>query len=142
MDIEKNHIVVVEDEKSLRDLCITSLENSGWKVTAAPCGDVGLQTIADLYHAGQPPDIILTDIIMPGSLDGVQMIRRLKEDGAVNDTQLAYRVIFMSGDIGKHTPEELAQLSWHELLDKPFSFQKLKAVLALALKCIGKPSTD
>jgi CheY-like chemotaxis protein len=54
---------VVEDQPALQDLARTILENLGYKVTTADSGGEALQLTDSLEH---PPDLLLTDVIMPG----------------------------------------------------------------------------
>ena len=54
-------VLVVEDSGALRDLTRRLLEDAGYRVTAADSGDDALARGAD-----EPPDLLLTDVVMPG----------------------------------------------------------------------------
>ncbi len=65
-------ILVVDDEESTRDLLSLTLQSDGYEVLCAEDGFCAL----GLCHT-HPPDIVLTDIKMPG-MDGIELLRRLK----------------------------------------------------------------
>ncbi|MGI9264260.1 MAG: response regulator, partial [Gammaproteobacteria bacterium] len=71
------HVLVVEDDDSIRELIRRTFEAEGWRVSEAENGKVGLQRVAE-----NQPDIILLDLMMP-VMDGFQFMERLPD---VNDT--------------------------------------------------------
>jgi len=69
-------ILIVEDDKFLRDLIVQKLKREGFAISEAVDGEEGLK-IAKEKH----PDIILLDLILPG-LDGFEILRRVKSDAS------------------------------------------------------------
>lgn len=67
-------IVVADDDAASRMLMTTLLEHAGHTVTAVASGGEAL----DLVRRG-PPDLVLTDLSMPG-IAGVDLIRALRRD--------------------------------------------------------------
>lgn len=67
-------ILVVEDEKDIRDLVVLHLAKEGFRVQAA---DTGEQAWAILEHS--PPNLVVLDILLPG-IDGLSLCRQLKTD--------------------------------------------------------------
>src|SRR3954463_9865187 len=68
------HVLVVDDEPDLLELCRMSLESSGHHVTVALGGDEALSALwNDL------PDVVLLDFMMPG-VDGLTVMERLRRD--------------------------------------------------------------
>ncbi len=67
-------VLVVEDDKFLRDLIQEKLQKEGFSVLSAVDGEEGLRLINE-----QPPLLILLDLILPG-VDGFEVLRRLKAD--------------------------------------------------------------
>ncbi len=72
-----NTILVVEDEKAIRDMIKVVLTKAGYTVLTAGSSEEALVSIADLR-----PDLILLDWMMPGS-SGIELARRLK-NGELN----------------------------------------------------------
>ncbi len=62
-------IMVVEDHVQLRTVLELSLATLGYRVTAFASGTEALAAL----EAGATPDVVLTDIRMPGSPDGLQL---------------------------------------------------------------------
>lgn|GEM_PF-44119 len=67
-------ILVVDDLAEIRDLLQVYLEDEGYQVLTACNGEEALAAVA-----AHPPDLILLDIMMPGT-DGYEVCRRLKSD--------------------------------------------------------------
>ncbi|WP_292519078.1 hybrid sensor histidine kinase/response regulator [Methanoculleus sp.] len=67
-------ILVVEDSRTQAEFLRHMLEEEGYDVTLAADGEEALRRI----EAGRP-DIVLTDILMPG-MDGYELCRRIKQD--------------------------------------------------------------
>ncbi|MFG6432195.1 ATP-binding protein [Pelomonas parva] len=68
-------VLLVEDEESLGDVTAALLMAHGARVMRAGHADAALR----LLDAGAGVDIVLSDIVMPGELDGVGLARRLRE---------------------------------------------------------------
>lgn len=67
-------VLVVDDLAEIRDLLQAHLEDEGYEVLTAKDGQEALTAVA-----AQPPDLILLDVMMPGT-DGYEVCRRLKSD--------------------------------------------------------------
>lgn len=67
-------ILVVEDEILIRFILADSLRDIGYQVLEAGNGDEGL----DILGSGQVVDLIVTDVRMPGDVDGMELTRRSK----------------------------------------------------------------
>jgi len=67
-------VLVVDDLAEIRDLLQVYLEDEGYDVLTAKDGQEALTTVA-----AHPPDLILLDVMMPGT-DGYEVCRRLKSD--------------------------------------------------------------
>ena len=71
---EQKKIVIVEDDKFLRDLLTKKFSKEGFWVHAAKNGEEGEKFIYE-----DAPDIILLDIILPG-FDGFEVLERIKKN--------------------------------------------------------------
>jgi CheY-like chemotaxis protein len=75
--IESNqlHILVVEDELLIRMMISDALREEGFAVIEAVSADEA----ADILAAGKAIDLVLSDVRMPGSLDGLGLVRFIKQ---------------------------------------------------------------
>ena len=67
-------ILVVEDEFLIRFMIADSLRDIGYEVLEAADGDEGL----DILISGQAVDLMVTDVRLPGGVDGMELTRRSK----------------------------------------------------------------
>jgi CheY-like chemotaxis protein len=117
------HIVVVDDDKEIREIITFALRYNGFEVATASNG-AQLQSLL----AARVPDLILLDVMMPGQ-DGYQIFYHLR----TNPLTRHIPVIIMTA----HAEDIYARIS-HDLgavhLTKPFHplemVEKVKALLA------------
>src|SRR5262245_10114839 len=69
----KRKILVVEDEKDIRELVRYNLEAEGFSVVEASDGEIGL-----LLAARERPALIILDLMLPG-LPGLEVCKKLRE---------------------------------------------------------------
>ncbi len=62
-------ILLVEDDALVRSFAQTRLESLGYRVLAAANGHEALAVL----HAGEPVDLLFTDVVMPGGMNGSQL---------------------------------------------------------------------
>ena len=118
-------ILLVEDERPLRELCRRILSQAGYEVLAAADGPEALR-LAECHDG--PIDLLLTDVVMPEML-GHQVARRLRE------LRPATAVAYMSGfpDVAPGVVEQVRGA----LIDKPFTAPALLEHVRLALGSSG-----
>ena len=73
-------ILVVEDDRDIRNLLVDTIGDMGYTVIEAEDGGVGLEKALT-----DRPDIILLDLMMP-VMDGLQVLSKLKEDPGTQKT--------------------------------------------------------
>lgn len=117
-------ILVVDDEATMRRHVLTLLTRLGYDATAAANAGEALECM----RGGERFDLLITDVIMPGGLNG----RELAE--AARELQPDLRVLYTSG----YPAEVLAERAGHEiearhLLTKPYRKQELQARVEAAL---------
>lgn len=78
-------ILVIDDERQVRELLRDILEDAGYDVAEASDGQEALK-----IQRGEPADLIITDLIMPEK-EGIETIRELKQ------TWPDVRIVAMSG---------------------------------------------
>ena len=114
-------VLLVEDDAAVRSLTRRMLASLGHTVTAAASGAeaLGLVEVADRL-----PDLLLTDVRMPG-IQGPELARRLR------DRRPDLPVVFTSGfsaELGDSVAIHGAQV-----LDKPFDLRRLDAAIRAAV---------
>ncbi|RLC39804.1 MAG: response regulator [Candidatus Nealsonbacteria bacterium] len=67
-------ILIVEDDKFLRELIARKLTAENYQISEAIDGEEGLKKIKE-----EKPDLVLLDLILPG-IDGFEVLSRIKED--------------------------------------------------------------
>tara|TARA_Y100000310_G_C20617822_1_gene781601 strand:- start:640 stop:1005 length:366 start_codon:yes stop_codon:yes gene_type:complete len=72
-------ILIVEDDKFLRELIIQKVGGEGYEVAAALDGEQGLKVAQE-----EKPDAILLDLILP-TMDGFEMLEKLKKQEETKD---------------------------------------------------------
>ncbi len=73
------HILVVDDEEDLRKSLALILEELGHEVITAGDGEEALSTYLSLISQGKNIDLLITDFTMPGRLNGLELIKTLRE---------------------------------------------------------------
>jgi two-component system, cell cycle sensor histidine kinase and response regulator CckA len=122
LDEGKRTILLVEDEENVRRVTGRLLERLGFRVLLASSAEEALE----LYEGkGVRPDLVLTDVVMPG-LTGIQLAERLR----TLDPTLP--ILFTSGytsrELGR-TPDDPPS----PFLPKPFSIDDLAHMVRLAM---------
>ena len=69
------HVLLLEDDDSLRELLVHKLESSGYETTALANGRECWSFLA----SGEAPDLVLLDVMVPG-LDGFRVLGRIRHD--------------------------------------------------------------
>lgn len=70
-------ILIVEDDKFLRELIGQKLLKEGYDIVEAVDGEKGIKSAKD-----EKPDLILLDLILPG-MDGFEVLTKIKEDSEI-----------------------------------------------------------
>ncbi len=105
-------VLIVEDQADIRKLIRMTLEFEPYELHEAADGSTGLQ-LANALH----PALMLLDVMMPGTVDGLQVCRQVRADPAMSDT----RVLLLSAR-GQAKDRQAGLLAGaDEYLVKPFS---------------------
>jgi two-component system, OmpR family, response regulator ResD len=81
----RRRILVVDDERSIREVLAQYLKAAGFAVIEAADGAAAL-TLA----AASPPDLVVLDLMLPG-IDGMEVCRRLRAEGTIPILMLTAR---------------------------------------------------
>ena len=110
-------VLVVDDEPALRE--VLSLRISDWGHQVRAVGDVAA---AERELEARRPDVVLCDVVLPGS-SGIALLQRIRE----RDTKLPVVMITAHGNIDSAVDAMKAGAS--DFLTKPLDHQMLRALL-------------
>ena len=105
-----SRVLLIDDEANIRRMVGALLQGEGFETLEAPNGAAGLAAIAET-----PPDVILLDLMMPGELDGLATLERLKQR-APN-----LPVVMMSGKASLADAVRATKLGAFQFLEKPLT---------------------
>jgi signal transduction histidine kinase/FixJ family two-component response regulator len=119
---ELSHILVVDDEKDIRDGCERIIKHMGCMVHKASNGDEGITVFKENNIS-----LVLSDLKMPG-MDGIELLRRLRE----MDEHIL--VIIITGFATIDTAIEAMKQGAYDFIAKPFGPDQLRIVVGRALE--------
>jgi DNA-binding response OmpR family regulator len=119
---EAGTIVVIEDDPNISDLVDLYLRREGFRVIQASEGDAGLAAIGR-----EKPRLVVLDVGLPGTVDGLEVCRRLRATRAVPVIMLTAR----DGEIDRVLGLELGA---DDYVTKPFSPRELVARVKAILR--------
>ena len=117
-------ILLIDDDHSLREVVRFILTEAGHEVLPAASGEEGLALLP------QDPDLVITDIRMPG-IDGMEVLRRI---GAECPGDTAPPVIVLTAHGTVEQAVAAMQLGAFTYLLKPFAREELKLTVGQALR--------
>ena len=109
--------LIVDDEQSIRRLCITVGQALGYQCAEAETAEAALESIETL-----PPDIVVTDLKLP-SLSGTDLQRKIKE--LLPRTEIA----IMTGHGSIESAVEAMRQGAYDYIEKPFRVERLRQLL-------------
>jgi len=114
---QKIRFVIVDDEQSIRRLCMTVGQGLGFECAEAETAEAALESLEAVL-----PDIIVTDLKLP-NLTGVELLRKIKE-------QLPRaEVAIMTGHGSIESAVEAMRQGAYDYIEKPFRVEKLRQLL-------------
>jgi two-component system nitrogen regulation response regulator NtrX len=120
--VDKERILVVDDEPGVRTVLEAILRDEGYSVVSAGSGEEGLEAFgADRF------DAVLLDVWLPG-IDGLETLVRLRE--LRHDAE----VVMISGHGNIETAVRATKLGAFDFVEKPLSLEKTLLVLRNALR--------
>jgi PAS domain S-box-containing protein len=123
-------VVVVDDEPDLRKFLRRLLERQGHRVLDTSNGTDALALCRAVL-----PDLIITDLLMPG-MDGYELVRRLRNEKSIGGP----RIIFFSGWFDASEAQSLAErCGVHHVLRKPCTAAAILQAVESALAAPSDP---
>ncbi|HVP96087.1 response regulator [Methanoregula sp.] len=116
-------VLIVEDEGLIALHLTETLENRRFRIIGTVhSGEMALQTL----EKSQKPDLIIMDIGLTGSLDGIETARKIRQ-------QYTIPIIFLTAYSDKNRMEKAKELSAVEYLIKPVTEEDLLTAIRNAL---------
>ncbi|MGB9082038.1 MAG: sigma-54 dependent transcriptional regulator [Desulfuromonadaceae bacterium] len=110
-------VLVVEDDKSLRELLQMELSRSGYKVTATSSGEEGLDAYREEIF-----NVVLQDIRMPG-MDGIEALKLMRAESNIPE------IIMFTGHGTIETAVECIKQGAYDYLTKPIKLDELELLI-------------
>src|SRR5881409_2299268 len=115
-------VLVVDDERSMRELLAIMLKQAGHEVTVADGGEAAIQALkSDTF------DLVITDLRMR-RVDGLAVLRAAKEHSPPTV------VLVVTAFASTETAVEAMKLGAYDYLTKPFKLDEIKLTIANALE--------
>lgn len=121
MENRSEHLLIVDDDRALRDRLTRYLVEQGFRVTAVEDG-----VAMDNFLSKQTPDAVILDLMLPGE-DGLSLARRLRAESDLPIIMLSARGEDIDRIIG-------LEIGADDYLGKPFNPRELLARIRVLLR--------
>jgi len=113
-----SQILIVDDEEDIRVVLSIALSGSGYDVITATTGEEAIRLFSEMH-----PPIVLTDIKMPGMIDGIELLRQIKRESP--DTE----IVMMTGHGDMDLAIKSLKFEATDFITKPIHVDALNASL-------------
>ncbi len=120
---DRPRVLVMDDEKSIRDITGAMLNKFGCDVTLSEGGEEAVNYYRQAHEQGSPFALVLLDLTIPGGMDGKEACEKI----LALDPEAC--IVLSSGDSGDPFVEEYKSHGIKMLLPKPFRAPQLKQML-------------
>ena len=127
--LQKVSVLIIEDEKSIRDFMAKTLQSHDYKVTTAETGTEGKTLIASIL-----PDVVLLDLGLP-DMDGLEIIKSVREWSSIP-------IIVISARTQEKEKVAALDVGADDYITKPFGTIELQARIRTALRHSNKMVDD
>jgi two-component system KDP operon response regulator KdpE len=121
MDVKKEKILVIDDEKEVRRLLRVTLSAHSFLIDESEDGDAGIKKAAFFK-----PDLILLDLSLPDT-DGLEVLKRIREFSTIP-------IIILSVRESENDKVLALDLGADDYITKPFSIRELLARIRTAIR--------
>ncbi|HYL67731.1 MAG TPA: sigma-54 dependent transcriptional regulator [Candidatus Limnocylindria bacterium] len=116
-DEQRLRFLIVDDEQSIRRLCMTVGQGLGFLCAEAETAETALESLET-----NPPDIVVTDLRLP-NLSGTELLRKIKEQLPLAE------VAIMTGHGSIESAVEAMRQGAYDYIEKPFRVERLRQLL-------------
>jgi PleD family two-component response regulator len=117
-DVHRPTVLVVDDDKILREIIGTNLELGGFDVLSAPDGPSALALLDDCL-----PDVVVLDVVMP-LMDGFATLGRIRRHATASHIPV---IVLTGGGSDTTEPVKSLEAGADDFIAKPFSPQEMLA---------------
>ncbi|HQU82597.1 MAG TPA: sigma-54 dependent transcriptional regulator [Pyrinomonadaceae bacterium] len=128
--MSRKSILVVDDEKSQREILEMILSGEGYDVTTASSGEAAMKFVADRHF-----DLVLTDLKMTG-MSGLDLLKQL------TDFDKSIIVILLTAHGSVDSAVDALRLGAFDYLQKPYDSEKLLDTVSRALNKLSTLDTE
>ena len=130
--MKKHRILIVEDEKPIRDMVYFALDSDGYEILEAVDGRGATEKLAaDL------PDLILMDWMLP-DISGLELVRRIKRDEITNHIP----IIMLTAKTEERDKIEGLDSGADDYITKPFSVRELSARIRAMMRRVDGDESE
>jgi two-component system response regulator PilR (NtrC family) len=122
-------ILVVDDEQSMREFLSICLRRAGHQVEVANTGEAALASVRASSF-----DVVITDLRMPGTLDGIGLLKAIRSESPATPATMMPEVILVTAYATKETALTAMKQGAYDYLTKPFHVDEINAVIERALE--------
>ncbi len=125
---ESGNVLVVDDDEVVRNVAEITLTKLGYRVTTAVSGEEAVRALRQAKDHGRPFDLVVLDLTMPGGIDGVETLKRMRE---IEPCQCA---VVSSGYVNSSVMSNYRDHGFSGAVEKPYTFTRLAGAVQQALK--------
>ena len=123
--MSQQHILIVDDDASLRRVIQVQLEHEGYAVSTAASGPEALQILGNTVQ-----DLVITDLRMPG-MSGIELLRQIRADHP------GVAVIIITAYGSREIAVEATKSGTYDYIMKPANPDALRLIVSRALEHLG-----
>jgi two-component system cell cycle sensor histidine kinase/response regulator CckA len=124
-------VLVVDDEDMVRTILVRMLERLGYSGVPCGSGKEAITLFREAAERGEPFDVVITDLTMPGGLGGIETTAALREiDGEV-------KVVVSSGYSDDPAVAKFGDYGFTASVKKPYTLEALRETLENC--CVRRP---
>ena len=120
--MSKQRILVVDDDESLRWVTQAQLQQSGYQVNSAADGRQALESMSE-----SPPDLVITDLQMPG-MSGLELLKRIRAEYP----EILVILVTAFGTV--ETAVEAMKAGAYDYITKPVNMDELRMIVSRGLE--------
>ncbi|HNX22909.1 MAG TPA: transporter substrate-binding domain-containing protein [Spirochaetota bacterium] len=123
INLKNLSVIIMDDEPQLRYIMKEVLNDEGAKIFTVSDGSEAIDLFEKMASSGEPADLIIADLTIPGGMGGLEAIRIIREQG------LPFKAIVISGYSNDPVMSDFKNYGFDAYIAKPFTSEDLLAVV-------------